>query len=79
MKDIINKSALHFEATVDRPYFLYRRKGDARGGESGSTFLSMVSPDEFGEFYTKPLDFLGCFSIDSQDVWHEIPYEKKPS
>ena len=72
MNEMIKKASIYFKPIAGEPYYLYRRIKDDRGGHADSTMLSLVSPSEYGENYMKNLDYLGCFKIDSHDVWKEV-------
>lgn len=72
MNKAINEAAINFKAAIGKPYYLYERLADYRGDSKGQRFLSIVSPSEFGSNYMNNLEFLGCFSIDSHDVWREV-------
>lgn len=76
MNEMINSATIMFKPLVGEHYYLYKRIEGDRGAASGSTMLSLVSPKEYGENYTKNLDFIGCFKIDSHDVWKQVEYEE---
>ena len=72
MNEMIKKASISFKPLVGEPYYLYRRIKEDRGGDADSTMLSIISPSEYGEYYMKNLDYVGCFKIDSHDVWKEV-------
>jgi len=74
MNEMIKKASISFKPLVGEPYYLYSRINEDRGGDADSTMLSLVSPSEYGENYMKNLDYLGCFKIDSHDVWKEADH-----
>lgn len=60
----INKAELRFTPIVGKDYYLYERSDK-------SMFISMISPNEWKQ--TK-FQFLGCYRIDSQNVWTHGEY-----
>ena len=57
----IYNSEINFEPVMGNDYHLYRR-GD------GSTFLSLISPDEWADGPTH----IGSYAMDVENRWHEI-------
>lgn len=72
MNEMIKNASLQFKPIVGESYYLYKRTVDAKGGLAGSTVLSIVSPQEYGDYYLKGLEFVGCFTVDSHDVWKKV-------
>jgi len=55
----INQAEMRFTPVVGKDYYLYER-------ENKSTFISMISPKEWDH---KDFNYLGCYTIDSMNVW----------
>ena len=71
MNEMIKQASLQFKPLVGEPYYLYERIKEFRGSSVGSTFLSLISPTEYGASYMERLKFLGCYKVDSHEVWRE--------
>ena len=71
MNEMIKQASLQFKPLVGEPYYLYERIKEFRGSSVGSTFLSLISPTEYGASYMESLKFLGCYKVDSHEVWRE--------
>ena len=70
MNVMIEQASLQFKPLVGEPYYLYERTKEFRGSSVGSTFLSLISPKEYGDFYMERLKFLGCYAVDPHGVWN---------
>ena len=62
--DRLLNANIAFKPIIGQVYYLYEK--DARD------FISMVSPDEFGESYMQQKTFVGAYKILADNVWIEI-------
>jgi hypothetical protein len=58
--ELIYSADVRFKPTVGKVYHLYRR-------DDGSTWVSMVGPNEWGPDYV--FEFLGSFRLATDSVW----------
>lgn len=61
--DRLLNANIAFKPIIGRVYYLYE--------QDGKDFISMVSPEEFGESYMKSKTFIGAYKILSDNVWIE--------
>ena len=61
--DMIYNAEYRFEPKTGKEYYLYRR-------ENGTTFLSLVRPDEWNTF-----EFVGAYIFSSDGTWQEVQLE----
>jgi hypothetical protein len=61
--DRLLKANIAFKPIIGRVYYLYE--------ENGKDFISMISPNEWGESYMKSKMFIGAYKILSDNVWIE--------
>lgn len=62
--DRLLNANIAFKPIIGQVYYLYEK--DAQD------FISMVSPDEFGESYMQQKTFVGAYKILADNVWIEI-------
>jgi hypothetical protein len=62
--DRLLNAQIAFKPIIGQVYYLYTK--------DDKDFISMVSPDEFGEAYMKTKTFIGAYKILSDNVWIEI-------
>jgi len=60
---LVNESEFAFIPSYGQIYYLYERKES-----TGSSFLSLISPKEWGKMM-KDFHFLGSFKLDSEGHW----------
>ena len=61
--DRLLNANLSFRPIIGNVYYLYN---------NGQDFISMISPDEWGELYMKDKNFIGAFKILSDNVWKRV-------
>lgn len=59
---MIDNAELRFTPIIGREYYLYKRNND-------SVFVSMIGPKEWGK---TQVNYLGTYTIDSQQVWNKV-------
>ena len=64
--EVLYKAKYSFEPVIGKTYHLY--------SDGGGLFLSLISPEEWR---TAP-DFLGSFSLDSDNLWKKVNDEPQP-
>ena len=62
--DRLLNASIAFRPSIGQVYYLYN-KDDV-------DFISMVSPEEFGESYMKHKQFIGAYKILADNVWIEV-------
>lgn len=62
MNKMIDNAELRFTPIVGKEYYLYKREDD-------SVFVSMIGPKEWGK---TRMNYLGTYTIDSQQVWNRV-------
>jgi hypothetical protein len=62
--DRLLNAAMAFKPNIGRIYYLYNK--------DDNDFISMVSPEEFGESYMKTKTFIGAFKILADNAWIEV-------
>ena len=62
--DRLLNANIAFKPIIGRVYFLYSK--------DGTDFISMVSPEEFGEAYMKEKEFVGAYKILADNAWIEV-------
>jgi len=63
--DRLINAKIAFKPTIGTVYYLYN---------NGSDFISMLSPDEWGDTYMQNKQFVGAYKILSDNVWKQIDY-----
>ena len=61
--DRLLNADIRFKPLIGNTYYLYN---------DGHDFISMVSPEEWGESYMKNKEFVGAFKILSDNVWKKV-------
>ena len=61
--DRLLNASMAFKPIIGQVYYLYNK--------DGSDFISMVSPEEFGESYMKEKAFIGAYKILADNAWIE--------
>lgn len=62
--DRLLNANIAFRPSIGQVYYLYNRDGE--------DFISMVSPEEFGESYMQHKQFVGAYKILADNVWIEV-------
>lgn len=62
--DRLLNASMAFKPIIGQVYYLYNKDGD--------DFISMVSPEEFGESYMKQKQFVGAYKILADNAWIEV-------
>lgn len=65
--DRILNAYLSFKPNIGEIYHLYEQEG--------SDFVSMLSPQDWGESYMKNKSFVGSFKLKADNVWERIMEE----
>lgn len=66
--DRLLNASMAFKPIIGQVYYLYSK--------DGKDFISMVSPDEFGESYMREKTFVGAYKILADNAWIEVDYER---
>jgi hypothetical protein len=61
--DRLLNASMAFKPIIGQVYYLYNK--------DGGDFISMVSPEEFGESYMREKTFIGAYKILADNVWIE--------
>jgi len=61
--DRLLNASMAFKPIIGQVYYLYNK--------DGSDFISMVSPQEFGESYMQKKTFIGAYKILADNAWIE--------
>ena len=59
--DRLLNAGMAFKPIIGQVYYLYNKEG--------ADFISMVSPEEFGESYMKSKQFIGAYKILADNAW----------
>ena len=62
--DRLLNASIAFRPSIGQVYYLYNK--------DGADFISMVSPEEFGESYMQSKQFIGAYKILADNVWIEV-------
>jgi hypothetical protein len=62
--DRLLNANIAFRPSIGQTYYLYNRDGE--------DFISMVSPEEWGESYMQTKQFIGAYKILADNVWIEV-------
>lgn len=62
--DRLLNAAMAFKPIIGQVYYLYNKDSE--------DFISMVSPEEFGESYMQHKTFVGAFKILADNAWIEV-------
>tara|TARA_B100002019_G_C21225156_1_gene576976 strand:- start:828 stop:1217 length:390 start_codon:yes stop_codon:yes gene_type:complete len=62
--DRLLNANIAFRPIIGQVYYLYNRDGE--------DFISMVSPEEWGESYMQTKQFIGAYKILADNVWIEV-------
>ena len=62
--DRLLNASIAFRPSIGQVYYLYNK--------DGVDFISMVSPEEFGESYMQSKQFIGAYKILADNVWIEV-------
>lgn len=62
--DRLLNASIAFKPIIGQVYFLYNK--------DNKDFISMVSPEEFGESYMQQKTFIGAYKILADNVWIEV-------
>ena len=62
--DRLLNANIAFRPSIGQVYYLYNRDGE--------DFISMVSPEEWGESYMQTKQFIGAYKILADNVWIEV-------
>ena len=62
--DRLLNASMAFKPIIGQVYYLYNK--------DGSDFISMVSPEEFGESYMREKEFIGAYKILADNAWIEV-------
>lgn len=62
--DRLLNAAIAFKPNIGQVYYLYHKKE--------KDFISMISPEEWGESYMQSQTFVGAYKILADNVWIEV-------
>ena len=62
--DRLLNASMAFKPIIGQVYYLYNK--------DGKDFISMVSPEEFGESYMREKEFVGAYKILADNAWIEV-------
>lgn len=62
--DRLLNAGMAFKPIIGQVYYLYNK--------DGADFISMVSPEEFGESYMREKTFVGAYKILADNAWIEV-------
>ena len=62
--DRLLNANIAFRPSIGQVYYLYNK--------DGADFISMVSPEEFGESYMREKTFVGSYKILADNAWIEV-------
>jgi len=62
--DRLLNADMAFKPIIGQIYYMYNK--------DGADFISMVSPEEFGESYMKSKKFIGAYKILADNAWIEV-------
>ena len=62
--DRLLNASIAFRPSIGQVYYLYNK--------DDKDFISMVSPEEFGESYMREKQFIGAYKILADNVWIEV-------
>ena len=68
---IIYDSEMLLKPVMGQEYHLYQRMENAKHGNPGTRFMSLISPDEWGSD-KNDLNYIGTFKQDSRQKWTHI-------
>ena len=63
--DRLLNAKIAFKPNIGTVYYLYN---------NGIDIISMLSPDDWGEFYMQDKEFIGAYKILSDNVWKQVDY-----
>ena len=62
--DRLLKADIRFRPSIGEVYYLYN--------QDEADFISMLSPEDWGESYMKNKNFVGAFLLKSDNVWEKV-------